>query len=194
MQISDGSSGTRMTQISASRPAKVHGLQSEVNALTMQQANWKTEAQIFFHAHQETFRKAAVSYEEQAREIMQTELAQAQRSSDSQHDMAVQIIRAIANTEQQSQKAEIVMMAEEALAKQRDNVVAEARQYLESLQQKHVVQYKEWQKTIDQCYKENSTMITQVQQLEFECRTAQQELESRKRGDVLEAKLQNLSG
>ena len=77
-----------------------------------------------------------MSYEEQAREIMKIELAQAQRSSDAQHDMAVHKIRAIANTEHQSQKAEIVMMAEEALATQRDNVVAEARQYLESIQEK----------------------------------------------------------
>ena len=145
-----------MTRISATRSQKVQVLTSEINAMAMLQANWKTEAQIFFHAHQETFKKAAVSYEEQAREIMKTELAQAQRSSDAQHEMAVQKIRAIANTEHQSQKAEVVMMAEEALAKQRDNAVAEARQYLESIQEKHDVQYKEWQKTMDQCYKENS--------------------------------------
>ena len=106
--------------------------------------------------------------------------------------MAVQKIRAIANTDHQSQKAEIVMMAGAALAKQRDNVVAEARQYLESIQENHNAQHKEWQKTIDQCYYEDSNMISQVQQLEFECRTAQQELASRTSGDVLEAKLQSL--
>ena len=84
---------------------------------------------------------------------MKTELAQAQKSSDAQHDMAVQKIRAIANTAHQSQKAEIVMMAEEPLSHQRDNVVAEARQYLESIQEKHNAQHLEWQKTIDRCYK-----------------------------------------
>ena len=72
----------RVTQIAPTRTHKVHVLTSEISAMAMQHAHWKTEAQIDFQAHQETFEREAWAYEEQAREVMQSELAQAQRSSD----------------------------------------------------------------------------------------------------------------
>ena len=58
--------------------------------MAMQHAHWKTEAQIYFQAHQETFKREAWAYEEQAREVMKSGFAQAQKFSDAQLSVAAE--------------------------------------------------------------------------------------------------------
>ena len=95
----------------------------------------RTEAEVHFHVQRSKFAHAANQFQDQAKELMVSEVAQAEASSHAQYQAAIHSIRGIASAEQQSQKLEIMSVAEQGLSEQRNQVVAEARSYLESVQE-----------------------------------------------------------
>ena len=161
----------------------ISSLESEVSALHDQRSAIVTEAQNVFMTQRYKFETAAREYEQHCRDVNQLEVNQAEVVCHSNFTAAIQNVKSIANSEQETQRQSIYSEAELELARQRDHIISAAKRYLEHVHEKHNAYYRDWKESMDACCCQNSNLTALVQHLEQEVSQYKQQVFSGSQSD-----------